>query len=362
MTGRSDNSWISYNQTMPLMFYILYTPDTVHFLLGLAQTLLVDPQIKLCLVANGCRRAEIALLERFCLAHPACQTMVLSQTEVLPHGLAMEKLLQACQEEYFCFMDSDILASDPFLASFLPHLAGYSALISCAPVWNTPADLTLPDKMNKLDGRYLFDQAGSSLGGTYFAIYHRQTLLKVLNETGISLHWQEWDQIPAPVQAELELAGLRFEWYDTTKVLTLLYRLRGLGLKYIDCPALHHLGGLSWTNLRSAHPDEESLRASILPKLPPLHRLDLRRKDGTPLPVSPAERAQLEQSYEFWHGRDRAMHNAGYFVELLKALQAGENPPDIPSGLDPQVTAQAAAARQIILAEYPAYLSWLASV
>ena len=95
MTGRSDNSWIRYNQTMPLMFYILYTPDTVHFLLGLAQTLLVDPQIKLCLVDNGCRRAEIALLERFCLAHPACQTMVLSQTEILPHGLALEKLLQA---------------------------------------------------------------------------------------------------------------------------------------------------------------------------------------------------------------------------------------------------------------------------
>jgi hypothetical protein len=350
---------------MDLTFHIIYTRGTVRSLLGFVTSLLRWSNARFRLVANGCKDEELKLLQAFCSQNERTEWLSLSAEERLQHGDALEKLARQESSPFFCFMDSDILASGYFLDRFQPLLNAYSALFSGRPVWNTPQDSILPENMPLLDGRYLFTKEGLCLGSTYFAIYHRATLLEILDETGVSLHWTNWNGIPAHIQERLQAMQMQMTWYDTTRILLLFYHQKNLPIKYVEENHLHHLGGVSWTTIANKLAQEApdgSHRHSRL-KLPPLHQLDLRRaSDGTAAPISADEKNQLEQAFNFWNGRDRAKNNAEYFGALLLALQSGLPLPPLQNQSDPQTAQKILAATQAILDIYPDYLAWLARV
>lgn len=241
---------------MTLCFHIIYTPDTVKPLRILLYSLLKWSDCTFCLVANGCSPREASDLERFCASNPRLSYQALPTDQVMLHGEALDYLQAQNQDEYFCFMDSDIYAVDWFLPPFLPKLAQTSGLFSGA------SPRLLPDNTTFMVGYHTHTQREVCLGLTYFAIYRNQAVSDIRRRTGIGFAKYRWEDLPEPWQQQLDAMGVKCQIYDTAKVLNLLLHLHGYKLHLQPCVVLRHLAGVSrfyvvkqrswWRKVRSA--------------------------------------------------------------------------------------------------------------
>lgn len=237
-----------------MIFNITFTPGTVKYLrlfvFGLCKWL--DCSFRL--VANGCTRKELRSLEKLCRDRQALDLIVLPYPKKVSHDIALNFLQKQETSAYFCFMDSDVLATGNFLKEFIPYLGEYSAVFSGRPSWQQLSGIIFPGDHRRLNGRFIQTGDGGLLGCSYFAIYDNKKLTRLINDTGVAFNKFYWKDIPLYYQKRLERLGLCSEYYDTGKILNILMREKGEKLKYIESGGLHHLGGFSCASTRAHKP------------------------------------------------------------------------------------------------------------
>ena len=307
-----------------LSFHIIYTPHTVALLSRFLPTLLNESDCLFRLIANGCTAQEITHLRHLCQNNDRLEFLALPTARPLWHGPALNYLQALNDTEYFCFMDSDIFATGPFLPTLMAELAQANACFSCAPICCTDNDALLTDDDPIVQGILNRTSTGLCLGGTYLAIYAQPTLRHFIRTTGIGFEPRYWAEIPAAYQEILLGLGLQRAWYDTGKVLNLLLHEQGQRLAWCEIPTLRHLGGIS---LSDWFPQKRP-RAVV--------EAFLRRAIKHLLGTGDRQQAYLQT---IWQGtgtsrlaqiRRRELEYARYFQAVLTALDTGRPLPALP--------------------------------
>ncbi|MBV7339690.1 glycosyltransferase [Chloroflexi bacterium TSY] len=230
---------------MSFAFNIIYTPGTAIYLAPLVHSLLTWSDCTFRLVANGCPTSEHGYLRNFCANSSRLEFLALPTSKMVPHGKALAFLHEQTTSDYFCFMDSDILATGDFVEALKLRLRDRSAFFSCNPIWCKPAEQILPDDSPVIHGRYHSTRTGLCLGSSYFAIYDNQVLADFLHTSPIGFDLYDWPRVPKRCQKTLAGLGQQRVRYDTCKVLNLLLLAQGENMIFWNSPDLLHLGGFS---------------------------------------------------------------------------------------------------------------------
>ncbi|MEC9375639.1 MAG: hypothetical protein VYA80_04620 [Pseudomonadota bacterium] len=231
--------------TTQLNFNIIFTPNTVKRLLPFVYSLLDWSDCQYQIVCNGCSKEEQQLLRNFCLKNSRLTYIAASENEITEHGLVLDWLQSQTESEWFCFLDSDIIATGPYLSEAMGHLNQYDVFTSGHPLWYAEEDIELPPSFKRWLGSCFKTTDGKTLGGTYFAIYNNKKLGQVISETGVGFRFQRWDEVTKENQDILESFGLNKFDYDTGKLLMALMFAKGINFYSKDLEHIHHLGGFS---------------------------------------------------------------------------------------------------------------------
>jgi hypothetical protein len=227
------------------VFNIVFTPGTFRFLQLFARSLFANSDVRLRLVSNGCPTEEVKLMRAFTAdLGRSIDVFELSNPEMVPHGVALDEIFAAHDDgSYFCFVDSDVKAKQPFMKMFADALERVDVVTSCSVAWSDDSILTpgMPD----LVGRHAVGHDGFVYGSSYLALYGRHQVERVRDEWGVSFCAYAYDKLAPLVQRRLAEMGRQFRLYDTAKVLNILLQGDGFGLAHIDNPALVHVGGIS---------------------------------------------------------------------------------------------------------------------
>ena len=227
------------------VFNVVFTPLTFRWLRLFTWSVIEQGRVRLRLVANGCPPDELRELIEFSQAHdPVVEVLQVARGEILPHGEALDAVCRERDDgDWFCFTDSDVMARGPLLDACRSPLSRCAALTSGRPGWGLPQVAGRGTRV--LPGQLLFDEDGFVYGSSYFAIYHRESLLRVRDRWGVGFSGYRWPDLPAEVRREVARLGRRFDLYDTAKVLNILLQADGETVAHIDHPNLVHIGGMS---------------------------------------------------------------------------------------------------------------------
>lgn len=327
-----------------LTFHIIYVPGSVEHLLPFVPGLLRWSDCRFRLVANNCTPMEVEMLHTFADRQRRVEALVLPTNRPLTHHDALNYLQARCQEEHFCFMDSDILAAGPFMADIAVDLAAHSAIFAGSPLWMRPCDRLFHPHYDVVCGEHDQTSARLPLGGTFFAIYDNRVLSDFIRQSGMGFEMRGFSQLPPPLQAwcaEHGLAGPR-HYYDTAKSLNLGLLQAGHTLAVRDSPQLYHLGGLSFIAKRAWYDRQKGLsgRWGAFYRTARSAYIGLRRR---------MKNDPVNRSRKLPFGRRRRVYGP-YFTALLTALADGRKPPPLPAEDDAGVRRRAQAATEQILA------------
>jgi len=318
--------------TAELEFNIIYTPDTARYLAPLALTLLEYSDCRYRLIANGCDADERAWLEKFCERDERLSYRCISEDGMIEHGDALNILQAEHDGEWFCAMDSDILASGDFTEQLAGFSKDYDLMSSCLPVWCVDSDTVLKTGFGRLQGTHVELECGIRIGCTYFIVYNNAVINEIRRTTGIGFERYYWEDLPAEHQQIIEKLGVRKTDYDTAIVMTLLLTDQGKRISYVDLPSLLHLGGISLAerNISRQLVRGRVDRVAVRLRNTPLGRLVLKYGDfyyGNRYiveDVSQRERLDLAS-----RARRRGVASQ-YFYTLLHALVDGHHLPKLP--------------------------------
>lgn len=232
-------------KTSDLQFNIIFTPDTVEYLSPLIHSLLKWSDCRFQLVANGCNEKDRQALQLMCAENSRLDYTLVSSDKMLQHGEVLNWLLPKTESDWFCFLDSDILATGHFADKILPYLENLDLFASGHPLWYAPEDITIPKDFRRLHGIHFNTEDGRELGGTYFAIYRTSKLREVIDKTGMDFCVRRWENLSAEHQGIFREMGMEKMEYDTGLALTCLLLANNGRVKSIDMPEICHLGGVS---------------------------------------------------------------------------------------------------------------------
>lgn len=308
-----------------LTFHIIYMPGTVRYLTPLLSSLLKWSTADFRLVSNGCNAEERELLSKLCAGCPRLSYVELPSQSPVAHGAALQQLQAINQEPQFCFMDSDIFATGPFLPSVSEAISRYKALFSCTPLWCKPGESILPPDHSEIQGRHSHTEDGICLGSTYFAIYDSDVLASIMKNEDVNFDVVRWEQIRSDHQKVLQEMRLNRQEYDTGKLINLLLHLRGHSSRFLDIPQLHHLGGFSRYSTDGRKAFSERLTASArMSGQFKIRRLISSLHSWIPFQRFRPLRRKLAQSKAI-----RYMSVMKYFSELMIAAVDGADPPTL---------------------------------
>ena len=319
---------------MGLTFNIVYTTGTAKYLLLFVFSLLKWSDASFCLVANACALDEVRLLERLCDTDSRLQFLVAPSPTIMRHGEVLDYLHSLRRADYFCFMDSDIIAFADFVAEMTPYLSEHAAVFSGSPIWCRQEEQTLSETLTSIPGHVHRTANGVCLGSSYFAIYENQVLTEFVASTGIGFGRYAWPVIPAPYQAELVRLGLKRTKYDTGKLLNILLGAQGTPLILLDSGCLYHVGGIS---AQTARRSGRLLRTKVKPArwVP---RGKLRRWIARLGGLTRSQRSDVDAIDEELKGLQiRRRRSAVYFHRLFSSLFESRPLPEIPRMGDPQI-------------------------
>jgi len=227
------------------VFNIVITPGTIRYLQLFTRSLLAHSAIRVRLVANGCPRAELDVMDALAAtANTRVDVVQLPSPAMVPHGQALDEIYAAHDDgEYFCFVDSDVKAKRSFMPPFIAALTSADVVTSCNVAWSD--DAVLPLDAPDLVGRHSIGHDGFVYGSSYFAIYRRAVAERVRTGWGVTFRAYAHDNLAGPVQNRLDEIGRNFRLYDTAKVLNLLLQADGGVVTHLENPALMHVGGIS---------------------------------------------------------------------------------------------------------------------
>ncbi len=231
--------------TADLQFNIIYTPKTVECLAPLVQSLLRWTNCRYRLVANACSADERLALQQLAATDDRLDYLLASENEMLEHGKVLNWLHDQCNDEYFCFMDSDIIATGPYMEQLSACVEQCDVFSSGHPLWYAEEDILLPVNFRRWQGSYCSATDGTTLGFTYFAVYRNDILTRVRNRWNVGFAYAYWDDQPAEVRQVLDGLGLRKIDYDTGKLLMSLMLAEGARFSAAELQGMQHLGGVS---------------------------------------------------------------------------------------------------------------------
>lgn len=330
------------DNAFPLMFHIIYTPGTVRGLLPFVDTLLRWSDSAYCLVANGCGADETALLRDRCAGAPRLSWCSLPWPRKVEHGQALNHLFATSDQPYFCFMDSDILATGDFMAELRPVLPGAASLFSAWPITITAAERILPDECRFIGGRHSHTAAGRCLGGSYFAIYERTALAQARRLAPDGFNRGYWAQLPRGARRFLSRIGQERLFYDTGRVLNFYLQSQGGVLRVHECAALLHLGSYSIYTGSATRPAPRFWRRVLRAASRRLRE----RLNGQA--YRDAVLRQVAQDPIQRRVDQRRALIAGYFGALTRALAAGIALPAPLQGLETEIEEKLARATQTL--------------
>lgn len=228
-----------------LKINIIYVNDSVELLLPFVRTLLENSQCNYRLVSNGCSSYEEDLMEQFSALNERCVLYSMHSEVMMPHHDVLNHLLAIETSPYFVFMDSDILASNTFTEEWFNSLKKNEAIFSALPIWQSEEDALMPVTFQMADGRFLKSSDGQFLGLSYCAIYRKERLIDFMDRSGITFSYYDFRDIPSRHQKHLVDIGLDMSFYDTGKLLNILWQQDGARMTYIEQDSLYHIGGIS---------------------------------------------------------------------------------------------------------------------
>jgi hypothetical protein len=167
------------------------------------------------------------------------------EQRMVPHGETLDYLHARTDSDWFCFMDSDILAVGPFMDDFSADLAGADLFSSCLPLWHNETDITITDSFRHMHGIHAYTDSGLTIACDYFVIYNKQTFDSAREATGVGLPVFSWNDLSADNQQVLQRQGQQKADFDSGKVLTLLMADRGAEIRYQQSENLKHIGGFT---------------------------------------------------------------------------------------------------------------------
>ncbi len=280
-------------------FNIIYTPGNVKYLRLFSLSLLKWSNCQFRIVSNGCSAEENELLKSLCQLDPRFEYFQLPFNHLVEHGTALMYLQKIEDTDYFCFMDSDIIATGDFMYDFIPLLNQYQSISSGTVIWIKKEKTILSKSAKGIGGRFNFTSNGFCLGSTFFSIYDNNVLDQFFKEYNITFDkYIGWNSIPVEFREDLIKLDLKMEKYDTAKLLNIILQIKGKKVHFLESENLLHLGGLS------------SLLIGKLSKVPP--------KDGFVRKIKETKNRLLGKNVK----RPKYIRRdiAEYFAELLQLL------------------------------------------
>lgn len=257
---------------MDLLFNVIYTPGTVAVLRPFAWSLVHQSQCRVRLVANGLPAPEERLLKAYARRHDRMEFFRYPSKKTAEHGEVLNVLVDLDPSDWFAFVDSDIFAIGDVEAELRPWMERSAVVLSGSPIWATATDRVAPEGASVLAGPQERTARDARCGVSYFGVYPKPILKRVMAETGVRFDKViGWDSVPAAHRARLEQAGARADHYETGKLLNLLLHQAGVELDTVDLASVRHVGGLSlqarkrqnhqeWDTDQPAPPDRPWLR------------------------------------------------------------------------------------------------------
>lgn len=225
----------------------IYTSGTVSLLWPFSLSFL-NKGLSLRIVTNGCTSGEFVFLKQKEKQHSNLEVFKLNNNKLLAHHEVLGILYHFdADEEYFCFIDSDIYCYQFPSDEIKDHLNKHKYLSSCPPIWSE--NLMVEKDFQKLQGRHFLLRNNEFVGGSYFTIYSRLALKEVMTtfKYGFDRSW--FPKLNHNLQKILLNKGepYLFERYDTCKILNILLNEIGCDGGYLDAKDnLLHIGGVSW--------------------------------------------------------------------------------------------------------------------
>jgi hypothetical protein len=326
--------------TSELQFNIIFTPHTAEYLSPFIHSLLKWSDCQYRIVNNGCGPEAQAILKDLCATDERLEYLSFSEDEMLQHGVALNWLLERTDSPWFCFMDSDILATGPYLESIAKYMANYDVFSSGYPLWSAPEDITLPEHFRRLQSIHFDTADGKRLGGTYFAVYSKDKLTAAIESMEVDFQIYHWEQVPERHRKTLTEIGLDKLEYATGMLLMSLMHAYGTRFSSENIPQLCHLGGLSsraedepavYYRGKADRIAAEWLGGALAAPL--LFLADSWYARSRPSPGVTVEESNSLPFHErrLIEARIRKQRNTGrYFKALMQSLLAGTPPPQAP--------------------------------
>jgi hypothetical protein len=232
-------------RTSDLQFNIIYTPGTARYLSPFVLTLLHWSDCRYRLVANGCTDEECQLLDNIAALDDRLELLIMPEKRMVPHGETLDFLHARTNSDYFCFMDSDILAVGPFLDDFRDDLANAEVFSSCLPLWHKESDITIPNHFEHMHGIHAYTTDGQTIACDYFVVYDNRAFVEARAATGVGLKVCSWEELSTKNKQIIREMGQQRSDYDSGKALTMLMAARGARVRYKQSDRLKHIGGFT---------------------------------------------------------------------------------------------------------------------
>ena len=230
-----------------MTFNIIYTPNSVNYLLHFIPSLLNCSPYNFCLVSNGCSPRERAILKKTVSQDKRLSYHCYPTNRMQIHGKVLTYLQSRCQEEYFCLMDSDIFATSPFKnLEKIMEKRNLTGLFSAMPIWVKESEYIFQSTFKSMVGTFNHTKKDICIGSTYFAIYNNDHLNQIIQHYGVCFDECSYLTLPKDIQNKLNRLGFPLLSFDTGKVINLFLNEHKFQLKNIKIPALYHIGGTSY--------------------------------------------------------------------------------------------------------------------
>ena len=325
-----------------LVFNVIYVPGSFDVLGWMLLSLAEHADCRFRIVANGCGDAEWAQMQSFAARNPRFEACRLPWSRVATHGRALDHLFAAEDGQYFAFMDSDILATGPWLKPILDAVRTAPAVSTGWPLWVERDEARLDGQDYGATGIHAETDSGQVLGLSYLAVYQRAALAAVRTRHSLDFERRSWEELPRRLRRALKADGLPLGFFDTAKLLNIMLGsgvvLPGDGLIHVgsasvvrsadfDSLPAHGLRfriadrALDWLErvgvlrpLACRHADRSEARRPLIRER---WRVDLKREladwlmsaqVGRTLPQSEAQRRGLQDQRSIIHSRALRRH------------------------------------------------------
>ncbi len=349
---------------MTATFNIIYTPGTVKQLSFFVWSLLKWTSATFRLVSNGCLPQEQQYLSKLCHQNSQLEYWSIPTNNILPHGQALNYLQAMTQDQYFCFMDSDIFVTGDFTAEIAEYKTDHAGIFSGMPIWVKSEEEVFPPGFRSMTGMFNRTSEGLPLGSTFFSIYNNQLLTELMQSTGIGFEEYRWSEIPTSVQNRINTLGLAIDIYDTSKVLNLLLLADNKKLINLNLASLCHIGGTSFQVFNN---NQQNFKRKFIDKLPgeQIQNLIELCLECRAVAIFKKRYANAPEA-EFQLNADQRIARRNpvrqYFLELLNALFQGKIPPASLITGDVETDNKIYQAREQLLALFEEHIDKLQSI